>query len=641
MDARTSRYHEVYARSQRDPQGFWEEAAQAIDWIEPPKRMFDPAEGVYGRWFAGGVCNTCWNAVDRHVMAGRGEQAAIIYDSPLGGIKQNITYARLQTETQVLAGILRDLGVGKGDRVILYMPMVPEAVVAMLACARLGAIHSVVFGGFAAKELATRINDCKPKLILSASCGLEPGRIVKYKPLLDEAITLAVHKPEACVILQRPQAEATLVAGRDHDWAKLRDNALVWAKSQYDCVPVAATDPLYILYTSGTTGQPKGVVRDNGGHMVALKWSMQYLYGVNPGEVYWAASDIGWVVGHSYIVYAPLFHGCTTILYEGKPIGTPDAGAFWRVISEHGCVALFTAPTAFRAIKKEDPQARFLAQYDLSKFRTLFLAGERADPPTVEWAEQSLKVPVIDHWWQTETGWAIAGNPVGLGQLPVKHGSPTVAMPGYDVQIVDEQCKQVAANQMGSIVVKLPLPPACLPTLWQQDERFRESYLAEFPGYYKTADAGYKDEDGYLYIMSRTDDIINVAGHRLSTGGMEEVLASHKDVAECAVIGIADQLKGEVPCGFIVLKAGVNRPAAEIEQECIALVREKIGPVAAFKLAIAVNRLPKTRSGKILRGTMKKIADDQPWTMPATIDDPAVLDEIGGVLKGKGLGKGA
>ncbi len=640
MDARTSRYHEVYARSQRDPQGFWEEAAQAIDWIEPPKRMFDPAEGVYGRWFAGGVCNTCWNAVDRHVMAGRGEQAAIIYDSPLGGIKQNITYARLQTETQVLAGILRDLGVGKGDRVILYMPMVPEAVVAMLACARLGAIHSVVFGGFAAKELATRINDCKPKLILSASCGLEPGRIVKYKPLLDEAITLAVHKPEACVILQRPQAEATLVAGRDHDWAKLRDNALVWAKSQYDCVPVAATDPLYILYTSGTTGQPKGVVRDNGGHMVALKWSMQYLYGVNPGEVYWAASDIGWVVGHSYIVYAPLFHGCTTILYEGKPIGTPDAGAFWRVISEHGCVALFTAPTAFRAIKKEDPQARFLAQYDLSKFRTLFLAGERADPPTVEWAEQSLKVPVIDHWWQTETGWAIAGNPVGLGQLPVKHGSPTVAMPGYDVQIVDEQCKQVAANQMGSIVVKLPLPPACLPTLWQQDERFRESYLAEFPGYYKTADAGYKDEDGYLYIMSRTDDIINVAGHRLSTGGMEEVLASHKDVAECAVIGIADQLKGEVPCGFIVLKAGVNRPAAEIEQECIALVREKIGPVAAFKLAIAVNRLPKTRSGKILRGTMKKIADDQPWTMPATIDDPAILEEIGGALKGKGLGKG-
>ncbi len=641
MDARTSRYHEVYARSQRDPQGFWGEAAQAIDWIEQPKQVFDPSAGVYGRWFVGGVCNTCWNAVDRHVQAGRGAQAAIIYDLPLAEKKITITYDRLLTETQVLAGILRDLGVTKGDRVILYMPMVPEAVIAMLACARLGAIHSVVFGGFAAKELATRIEDCKPKVILSASCGLEPGRIVKYKPLLDEAIALSSHKPEACLILQRPQAEATLVAGRDHDWATARDNALVWAKSLWDCVPVAATDPLYILYTSGTTGRPKGVVRDNGGHMVALKWSMQYLYGIDPGEVYWAASDIGWVVGHSYIVYAPLFHGCTSILYEGKPVGTPDAGAFWRVISEHGCAAMFTAPTAFRAIRKDDPQGKLLSQYDLSKFRTLFLAGERADPPTVEWAEQMLKVPVIDHWWQTETGWAIAGNPVGLGQLPVKHGSPTVAMPGYDVQVVDEQCKQVAANQMGSIVVKLPLPPSCLPTLWQADERMRESYLDEFPGYYKTADAGFKDEDGYLYIMSRTDDIINVAGHRLSTGGMEEVLAGHKDVAECAVIGIADALKGEVPCGFIVLKAGVNRPAAEIEQECIALVRDKIGPVAAFKLAIAVARLPKTRSGKILRGTMKKIADDQPWSMPATIDDPAVLDEIGGALKGKGLGKSA
>ena len=641
MDARTSRYHEVYARSQRDPQGFWGEAAQAIDWIEQPKQVFDPSAGVYGRWFVGGVCNTCWNAVDRHVQAGRGAQAAIIYNSPLAEKKITITYDRLLTETQVLAGILRDLGVTKGDRVILYMPMVPEAVIAMLACARLGAIHSVVFGGFAAKELATRIEDCKPKVILSASCGLEPGRIVKYKPLLDEAIALSSHKPEACLILQRPQAEATLVAGRDHDWATARDNALVWAKSLWDCVPVAATDPLYILYTSGTTGRPKGVVRDNGGHMVALKWSMQYLYGIDPGEVYWAASDIGWVVGHSYIVYAPLFHGCTSILYEGKPVGTPDAGAFWRVISEHGCAAMFTAPTAFRAIRKDDPQGKLLSQYDLSKFRTLFLAGERADPPTVEWAEQMLKVPVIDHWWQTETGWAIAGNPVGLGQLPVKHGSPTVAMPGYDVQVVDEQCKQVAANQMGSIVVKLPLPPSCLPTLWQADERMRESYLDEFPGYYKTADAGFKDEDGYLYIMSRTDDIINVAGHRLSTGGMEEVLAGHKDVAECAVIGIADALKGEVPCGFIVLKAGVNRPAAEIEQECIALVRDKIGPVAAFKLAIAVARLPKTRSGKILRGTMKKMADDQPWSMPATIDDPAVLDEIGGALKGKGLGKSA
>ena len=637
MDARTSRYHEVYARWQRDPQGFWGEAAQAIDWIEPPKRVFDPDAGVYGRWFAGGVCNTCWNAVDRHVMQGRGEQAAIIYDSPLSGQKRTLTYYRLQVETQVLAAILRNFGVGKGDRVVLYMPMVPEAVVAMLACARIGAVHSVVFGGFAANELATRIDDAKPKVILSASCGLEPGRIVKYKPLLDEAIRLAGHKPDACLILQRPQEEATLVPGRDHDWAAVRDEAIVFARSVYDCVPVAATDPLYILYTSGTTGRPKGVVRDNGGHMVALKWSMHNLYGVEPGEVWWCGSDIGWVVGHSYIVYGPLLHGATSVLYEGKPVGTPDAGAFWRVISEHGAVAFFTAPTAFRAIKKEDPQGKLFASHDLSKFRTLFLAGERADPDTIQWAERLLKKPVIDHWWQTETGWCIAGNPVGLGQLPVKHGSPTVAMPGYDVRVVDEQCKELPAGTMGSIVIKLPLPPACLPTLWQADERFRESYLAEFPGYYKTSDAGFKDEDDYLYIMGRTDDIINVAGHRLSTGGMEEVLSAHKDVAECAVIGIADALKGEVPCGFVVLKAGVNRPVGEIEQECVGLVREKIGPVAAFKLAITVARLPKTRSGKILRGTMKKIADGETWTMPATIDDPAILDEIGSVLKAKGV----
>jgi propionyl-CoA synthetase len=637
MDARTSRYHEVYARWQRDPQGFWGEAAQAIDWIEPPKRVFDPDAGVYGRWFAGGVCNTCWNAIDRHVMQGRGEQAAIIYDSPLSGQKRTLTYYRLQVETQVLAAILRNFGVGKGDRVVLYMPMVPEAVVAMLACARIGAVHSVVFGGFAANELATRIDDAKPKVILSASCGLEPGRIVKYKPLLDEAIRLAGHKPDACLILQRPQEEATLVPGRDHDWAAVRDEAIVFARSVYDCVPVAATDPLYILYTSGTTGRPKGVVRDNGGHMVALKWSMHNLYGVEPGEVWWCGSDIGWVVGHSYIVYGPLLHGATSVLYEGKPVGTPDAGAFWRVISEHGAVAFFTAPTAFRAIKKEDPQGKLFASHDLSKFRTLFLAGERADPDTIQWAERLLKKPVIDHWWQTETGWCIAGNPVGLGQLPVKHGSPTVAMPGYNVRVVDEQCKELPAGTMGSIVIKLPLPPACLPTLWQADERFRESYLAEFPGYYKTSDAGFKDEDDYLYIMGRTDDIINVAGHRLSTGGMEEVLSAHKDVAECAVIGIADALKGEVPCGFVVLKAGVNRPVGEIEQECVGLVREKIGPVAAFKLAITVARLPKTRSGKILRGTMKKIADGETWTMPATIDDPAILDEIGSVLKAKGV----
>ena len=638
MDARASRYHEVYARWQRDPQGFWGEAAQAIDWMEPPRQVFDPDAGVYGRWFAGGVCNTCWNAVDRHVMQGRGEQPAIIYDSPLAGQKRTISYYRLQVETQVLAAILRNFGVGKGDRVVLYMPMVPEAVVAMLACARIGAVHSVVFGGFAANELATRIDDAKPKVILSASCGLEPGRIVKYKPLLDEAIRLAGHKPDACLILQRPQEEATLVPGRDHDWAKVRDEAIVFARSVYDCVPVAATDPLYILYTSGTTGRPKGVVRDNGGHMVALKWSMHNLYGVEPGEVWWCGSDIGWVVGHSYIVYGPLLHGATSVLYEGKPVGTPDAGAFWRVISEHGAVAFFTAPTAFRAIKKEDPQGKLFTSHDLSKFRTLFLAGERADPDTLQWAERLLKKPVIDHWWQTETGWCIAGNPVGLGQLPIKYGSPTVAMPGYDVRVVDEQSKELPAGTMGSIVIKLPLPPACLPTLWQADERFRESYLVEFPGYYKTSDAGFKDADGYLYIMGRTDDIINVAGHRLSTGGMEEVLSGHQDVAECAVIGIADALKGEVPCGFVVLKAGVNRPVAEIEQECVALVRERIGPVAAFKLTITIARLPKTRSGKILRGTMKKIADGESWTMPATIDDPAVLDEIGRALKAKGVG---
>jgi len=638
MDVRTSRYHDVYASWQRDPQAFWGEAAREIDWYEPPKTVFDPKAGVYGRWFPDGVVNTCWNAVDRHVQRGRAAQPALVYDSPLAGTKRVIAYDRLWTEVQILGAILRDLGVEQGDRVVIYMPMVPEAVFAMLACARIGAVHSVVFGGFAPRELATRIDDAKPKLILSASCGIEPGRIVAYKPLLDDAIALAQHKPKACMILQRPQLEASMVVGRDHDWKTRWDEAMNYAKTS-DCVPLKATDPLYILYTSGTTGRPKGVVRDNGGHLVALKWSMQNLYGVNPGEVYWAASDIGWVVGHSYIVYAPLIHGCTTILYEGKPVGTPDAGAFWRVISEHRCSTLFTAPTAFRAIKKEDPQGKFVAQYDLKHFRALFLAGERADPDTVMWAENLLKVPVIDHWWQTETGWAIAGNPLGLGLLPVKHGSPTVAMPGYDVRIVDEQCNEVAPGKMGSIVVKLPLPPSCLPTLWQQDERFHESYLAEFAGYYKTADAGYKDEDGYLYVMSRTDDIINVAGHRLSTGGMEEVLAAHRDVAECAVVGVKDALKGEVPAGFVVLKAGVNRPAAEIEQECCALVREKIGPVASFKLAITVARLPKTRSGKILRGTMKKIADGDPWTMPATIDDPVILDEIGTALKERGMGR--
>ncbi len=637
MDARTSRYHEVYARWQRDPNGFWAEAAADIDWIEPAKAVFDPHSGIYGRWFPGAVCNTCYNALDRHVLRGRGSQPALIYDSPVTATRSTLSYAELLAEVRTFAAVLRDFGVGKGDRVVIYMPLVPEAMVAMLACARIGAIHSVVFGGFAPKELATRIDDAKPKLILSASCGIEVQRVVAYKPLLDAAIELAASRPQACIVLQRPQAEAPMTEGRDHDWAALRQAAFAAQKSA-DCVPVLATDPLYILYTSGTTGRPKGVVRDNGGHMVALKWSMKNLYGVDPGEVWWCGSDIGWVVGHSYIVYGPLLHGATSIMYEGKPVGTPDAGAYWRVISEHGAVAFFTAPTAFRAIKKEDPQGKLLAGRDLSKFRTLFLAGERADPDTLQWAEKLLDRPVIDHWWQTETGWCIAGNPVGLGRLPVKHGSPTVPMPGYDVRVVDEACKEVPRGSMGSIVIKLPLPPSCLPTLWQDDARMKESYLSEFPGYYKTADAGYIDPDGYIYVMGRTDDIINVAGHRLSTGGMEEVLASHKDVAECAVLGIRDQLKGEVPCGFIVLKAGVNRAAAEVERECVALVREKIGPVAAFKIAIAVGRLPKTRSGKILRGTIKKIADGEPWTMPATIDDPAILEEIGGALKSRGVG---
>ncbi len=638
MDVRTSRYHDVYAHWQRSPEEFWAGAAADIDWYEKPKKIFDPSAGIYGRWFVGGVCNTCYNALDRHVAAGRNDQPALIYNSPVTNTVKTFTYGRMLSEVQLLGAMLRDFGVEKGDVVILYMPMVPEAVFAMLACARIGAIHSVVFGGFAPKELATRINDAKPKVILSASCGIEGTRVVPYKPLLDEAINIAKHKPQACLILQRPQCEAPLTAGRDHDWRKVWENAVNYAKTS-ECVPVAATDPLYILYTSGTTGIPKGVVRDNGGHLVALKWSMENLYGVKPGEIWWCASDIGWVVGHSYIVYAPLFHGATSVMYEGKPVGTPDAGAFWRVCADHGAVALFTAPTAFRAIKKEDPDAKLMAKYDLTKFRTLFLAGERADPPTVAWAEEKLKKPVIDHWWQTETGWCICGNPVGLGALPVKHGSATVPMPGYDMQVVDEAAKPVPRGTVGSLVVKMPLPPAALPTLWQQDARCIESYFAEFPGYYKTADAGYIDDDGYVWVMGRTDDIINVAGHRLSTGGMEEVLAGHPDVAECAVLGIKDELKGEVPCGFIVLKAGVDRPPAEIEKEIVALVRDKVGPVASFKLAITVARLPKTRSGKILRGTIKKMADGDQWTMPATIDDPAILDEIGSALKTHGVGQ--
>ena len=632
-----SNYHAIYERWQRDPLGFWADAAKAIDWIKPAEKIFDPAQGVYGRWFVGATCNTCHNAVDRHVGAGRADQPAIIHDSPVTGTKRSISYGELLEEVNTLAHVLAGRGIAKGDRVILYMPMVPEAAIAMLACARLGAIHSVVFGGFAANELATRIDDAKPKLIVSASCGIEPGRIVAYKPLLDRAIELASHKVARTLILQREQQRCELIAGRDFEYAVEVAKARQ-AGAKIDCVEVAATDPLYILYTSGTTGQPKGVVRDNGGHMVALHWSMDAIYGVKPGEVYWAASDVGWVVGHSYIVYAPLLAGCTTILYEGKPVATPDAGAFWRVISEHKVAALFTAPTAFRAIKKEDPEGKFIGKYDLSKFRTLFLAGERADPDTIQWAERHLGVPVIDHWWQTETGWAIAANPVGLGTLPVKHGSPTVAMPGYDVRVLDDAGHPVRPGTLGNIVVKLPLPPSCLPTLWNADERFRDSYLAEFPGYYKTADAGYVDDGGYLHIMARTDDIINVAGHRLSTGGMEEVVASHPDVAECAVIGIADQLKGQVPVGFVILKSGVNRDANGLEKEIVALVRDRIGPVAAFKSVIPVNRLPKTRSGKILRGTMQKIADGLPWNMPATIDDPAILDEIGEALNGKGIG---
>jgi propionyl-CoA synthetase len=635
--ANAARYQEIYQRSLADPSGFWGDAAKAIDWIVPPNSVFDPSIGVYGRWFPDAEVNTCFNAVDRHAIA-HPERTAIIYDSPITGAKRTISYAEFRDEVATLAAVLQDFGVKKGDRVIVYMPMIPEALFAMLACARIGAVHSVVFGGFAARELATRLDDCQPKLVLAASCGIEPGRVVQYKPLIDEAIEIAQHKPEAVIVLQRPQEKATLHAGRDYDWSTLMADAKATG-IQAECVPVAATDPLYILYTSGTTGKPKGVVRDNGGHLVAMAWSMGAIYGIGPGDVFWSASDIGWVVGHSYIVYAPLIVGATTIVYEGKPVGTPDAGAFWRVISEHGAKALFTAPTAFRAIRKEDPDAVELKKYNLEGFRALFLAGERADPDTVKWAEEKLGTPVIDHWWQTETGWAIAGNPFGMGMLPVKHGSPTVAMPGYDVRILDEGGHPVPAGKMGSIVVKLPMPPSCLPTLWNAEDRFRESYLTTYPGYYSTSDAGYIDEDGYLYIMGRTDDIINVAGHRLSTGAMEEVLSGHPAVAECAVIGAKDALKGEQPCGFVVLKSGIATAPEQVEKELVARVREHIGPVAAFKIAMVVKRLPKTRSGKILRGTMKKIADSDSFNMPATIDDPAVLDEIKIALQGKGLAR--
>jgi len=624
-------YDELYVRSMRDPESFWTAAAEDLSWERRWDRVFDDSRPPFYRWFVGGMLNTCYNALDLHVDRGRGKQPALVYDSPVTGTVKSFTYRELRDEVARCAGMLRRQGIDKGDRVIIYMPMVPEAVIAMLACARIGAIHSVVFGGFAAKELATRIDDAKPKAIVSASCGIEVNRVIPYKPLLDQAIALARHQVERCVILQRPEERASLVTRRDHDW-----HETMAAAQPADCVPVAATDPLYILYTSGTTGIPKGVVRDHGGHAVALKWSMSAVYGMGAGETFWAASDIGWVVGHSYIVYAPLLKGCTTILYEGKPVGTPDPGAFWRLCAQHGVNALFTAPTAFRAIKKEDPQGSHIGRHDLSRFRTLFLAGERCDPDTLHWAEERLRVPVIDHWWQTETGWPIAANCVGLGMLPVKAGSPTKPVPGYDVRVLGEDGKEMKPDEIGAIVIRLPMPPGCLPTLWNNDAGYEKSYLSRYAGYYLTGDAGYTDGDGYVYIMSRVDDIINVAGHRLSTGAMEEVLAGHPDVAECAVVGVADELKGEVPLGFVVTKAGVERDDTDIARELIERVRQNIGPVAAFKTALVVKRLPKTRSGKILRGTMKKIADGVEYGVPATIDDPAVLTEIGDALKAIG-----
>ena len=625
---------EVYQRALDDPETFWTEAAASIDWSRPFDKILDDSNSPFNKWFPGAECNTCYNAVDRHVEAGRGEQNAIIYDSPITGKKGKITYRELQEKVAQFAGVLRDLGVGKGDRVIIYMPMVPQTAVAMLACARLGAIHSVVFGGFAPNELATRVTDAKPKVIVAASCGIEPGRIIEYMPIVDEALLISSQEVANVVVLQREECVAELKIGRDHDWKELMNSA-----TPADCVPVAATDPLYILYTSGTTGQPKGVVRDNGGHMVALKWSMKNIYNTDPGEVYWAASDVGWVVGHSYIVYAPLLHGCTSVLFEGKPVGTPDAGVFWRVIAEHKVSTLFTAPTAFRAIKREDPDGKLLEQYDISSLRTLFLAGERTDPDTLSWAEKKMQVAVIDHWWQTETGWPIAANCMGIEVLPVKPGSPTRAVPGFDVQVLNSVGHEVPRGEMGAICIKLPLPPSCLPTLWNADDRFIGSYMTEYPGYYETGDAGYMDEDGYLFVMARTDDIINVAGHRLSTGAMEEVLADHSEVAECAVIGVDDALKGQLPLGFLVLNAGVNTAREEIVRDVVGMVRKRIGPVAAFKSAVVVERLPKTRSGKILRGTMASIADGKEYRQPATIDDPAILSEIKQALETIGYAK--
>ncbi|MAC80133.1 MAG: propionyl-CoA synthetase [Rhodobacteraceae bacterium] len=627
-------YADVYQSWKSDPEAFWMQAAEAIDWVEKPTKALSDDKAPLYEWFADGRVNTCWNAVDRHVENGRGDQIAIIHDSPVTGTTRKISYVELRNRVASLAGALRSKGIEKGDRVIIYMPMIPEALEAMLACARLGAIHSVVFGGFAAHELAVRIDDAKPKAIIAASCGIEPGRVVHYKPLLDGAIDQATHKPDFCVIFQREQEVAHLEEGRDYSW-----HGFQFGVAPAECVPVEGNHPAYILYTSGTTGQPKGVVRPTAGHLVALNWSMKNVYNVDPGDVFWAASDVGWVVGHSYICYGPLIAGNTTIVFEGKPVGTPDAGTFWRVIADHKVKSFFTAPTAFRAVKREDPKGEFLKKVDISCLKQIYLAGERADPDTITWAQGLTGLPIIDHWWQTETGWAIAANPLGIEEMPIKLGSPSVPMPGYDVQILDEAGHPMKPGELGAIAVKLPLPPGTLPTLWNAEERFRKSYLTTFPGYYETGDAGMVDEDGYLYIMARTDDVINVAGHRLSTGAMEEVLASHPDVAECAVIGVSDDLKGQLPLGFLCLTNGVNRPHDEITRECVTLVRDQIGPVAAFKLAVVVDRLPKTRSGKILRATMVKIADADPFKMPATIDDPAILDEIRDALRGIGYAR--
>lgn len=627
-------YSDVYAAWKQDPEGFWMDAAEAIDWDRKPTRALDDRNAPLYEWFTDGMVNTCWNAVDRHVEAGRGEQAAIIYDSPITDTKATITYSQLKSRVAALAGALRAKGVEKGDRVIIYMPMVPETLDAMLACARIGAVHSVVFGGFAANELAVRIDDAKPKAIIAASCGLEPGRVVPYKPLLDGAIEQSTHKPEFCVIFQREQLVADLHPTRDVDFQEFQQGT-----ESANCLPVEGNHPVYILYTSGTTGQPKGVIRPTAGHLVALNWTMKNVYNVDPGDVFWAASDVGWVVGHSYICYGPLVHGNTTVLFEGKPVGTPDAGTFWRVISEHKVKSFFTAPTAFRAVKREDPKGEFIKKYDLSCLEQIYLAGERADPDTIIWAREKTGLPIIDHWWQTESGYPMVANPMGIEALPIKVGSPSVAMPGYEIHVLDETGRQMKTGELGAIAIKLPLPPGTLPNLWNAEDRFRKSYLNTFPGYYETGDAGMIDEDGYLYIMARTDDVINVAGHRLSTGGMEEVLAAHPDVAECAVIGIADELKGQLPVGFVCLTNGVNRPHEEIVKEVIASVRDRIGPVAAFKLAVVVDRLPKTRSGKILRATMVKIANGEDFKVPATIDDPAILDEIREALRSLGYPK--